>query len=220
MEKFRTADGSDSLISTQFGEAYHSRHGAITESRHVFIDAGLLPMLSNKDQVHVLEIGLGTGLNALLSLQVANDLKKDIRYTAYELYPISPEQAASLNYSEQIQRLDLYPLFQSMHEMAWGEEVPLTPHFKLEKREQDFNTINEIGRYDLIYMDAFAPAAQSEFWEDAFIERLCDSLKPGGVLVTYCAKGSFKRALKAAGMTVEGIPGPPGKREMTRAVKM
>lgn len=220
MEKFRTADGSDSLVSEHFGEAYHSRHGAITESRHVFIEAGLLPLLESKDQVHILEIGLGTGLNALLTSQIANDLKKDIQYTAYELYPITSEQAASLNYTEQIQRQDLQPLFQSMHEMVWEEEVTLTPHFKLEKREKDFHTIDESARYDLVYMDAFAPAAQAEFWEDVFIARLCNSLKPGGILVTYCAKGSFKRALKAAGMTVEGIPGPPGKREMTRALKV
>ena len=215
-----TDDGSHSFISSTFGEAYHSRHGAITESQHVFIEAGLIPVLAIKSDLHLLEIGLGTGLNALLTAIHGIPEQKPIHYTAFEKYPVTLEDANRLNYITNLQAEEWASFFEDLHRCSWDEDVNLHEYFTLHKIKADFTTLSVTDKYDLIYMDAFAPNAQSAFWEQPFTDQLAAALKPGGTIVTYCAKGSFKRALKSAGLEVEGLPGPPGKREMTRARKV
>jgi len=219
MKKQATADGSDTLISDLFGESYHSKHGAITESNHVFIQAGLLPFLEKNTKIKILEIGFGTGLNALLTILATEGANSGVHYVAYEYYPITAKEASLLNYPTHLQYPQSAAFLSSIHESEWSVPINITPNFVLEKRQETFEDLSDVESYDLIYMDAFAPTAQPSYWEVPFVTQLAISLKPGGVLVTYCAKGSFKRALKEAGFDVEGLPGPPGKREMTRAQK-
>lgn len=220
MSIFKTDDGSHSIISNEFGEAYHSRHGAIAESQHVFINAGLIPHLESKDRMAVLEIGLGTGLNALMTAIHTIPQNKPIHYTAYEKYPLSKVAILRLNYIQELKAEKWQSLFNDMHLCPWHDNHELHPQFTIHKIEADFSDLSDSNQYDLIYMDAFAPTAQALYWELPFISQLANALKPGGTIVSYCAKGSFKRALKSAGLEVEGLPGPPGKREMTRARKL
>jgi len=220
MQKMTTADGSDTILSDVFGESYHSKHGAITESSHVFIQNGLLPQVKDHSDLNILEIGFGTGLNALLTMIELERLKRTkVYYVAYELYPITNDSASELNYPQFLNHSQAKEWLAKIHQAPWGSTSSLTPYFDLEKRKQSFEALEDKNQFHLIYMDAFAPSAQPEFWELPFLMKLSESLRPGGILVTYCAKGSFKRALIAAGFAVEGLPGPPGKREMTRAVR-
>lgn len=221
-EIFVTQDGSHSIAASRFGVTYHSKYGAITESRHVFIQAGLFPLLLNTPvQVSILEMGFGTGLNALLTFYEMANRPMEVYYEAIEGFPISIPAAQSLNYPQLIDEKDaeLKVVFERMHSMPGEEEVALTPHFKLLKRLGNLEDLDFLPRFDLIYYDAFAPSAQPELWTAPIMQKMYDALRPGGVLVTYCAKGEFKRTLKAVGFTVERMPGPPGKREMTKAIK-
>ncbi|HOY19359.1 MAG TPA: tRNA (5-methylaminomethyl-2-thiouridine)(34)-methyltransferase MnmD [Haliscomenobacter sp.] len=219
-EIFVTQDGSHSITAAKFGVSYHSRYGAITESRHVFIQAGLYPLMVNTPaQLSILEIGLGTGLNVLLTYHELDKRPITVYYEALEGFPISPAIAQTLNYPSLIEGSQLQAVFQQLHEGEWNKPITLSPHFQVLKRlgqleEQSFSPV-----FDLIYFDAFAPSAQPELWDEAIMQKMYAALKPGGVLVTYCAKGEFKRTLKKVGFTVERLPGPPGKREMTKAVK-
>lgn len=222
-ELFITADGSHSLRSEQFGVSYHSVHGAIQESLHVFIEAGLRPLLdAGQQEIRVLEMGLGTGLNVVLTLVEAVKLPQTtFVYESYERFPITVKQAAELNYQELLP--DSGPAIKTVHEMEWGAWGDLSPNFSFCKQQADF--LNEKERsypptfFDVIYYDAFAPASQPEFWTPEALQVCYDALKPGGVFVTYCAKGQFKRDLRSVGFSVEPLPGPPGKREMTRGRK-
>lgn len=217
---FVTDDGSHSLRSERFGDqAYHSTHGAIQESRHVFIEAGLLPLLTPlPERITILEMGFGTGLNALLVRQHALEYTStDFDYYTYERYPISLDQATKLNYPEQ---LDVdRELFDGLHSAEWDRPQSLDPNFTLHKLTADFQSGPTTGpRADVLFYDAFAPECQPELWTEAAMRHCARLLRPGGILVTYCAKGQFKRNLRAAGFAVQALPGPPGKREMTRAV--
>ncbi len=216
-----TGDGSHSLISQPFGVPYHSYHGAVQESRHVFLDAGLWDCLGEgPQQLRILEMGFGTGLNALLTRQVASHFPcTAIHYYACERFPLPCATAANLNYPE---LLDLPKAdFLALHDAPWAQAVVLDPNFQLWKWEGDFLAglpkAWPLGRMDLIYYDAFAPISQPELWTPEALTICFSALAPGGILVTYCAKGDFKRNLKSVGFTVEGLPGPPGKREMVRA---
>lgn len=213
-----TSDGSHSILSEKFGVAYHSIHGAIQETQHVFIDAGLDYQASKKDELSILEIGWGTGLNSYMTLLEADKKKLPIQYTTIEAYPISIEQAQTLNYAENLQQ-ENQKSFLQLHESDWEEKHLISPYFNFIKYFMLFEKIDFINQFDIIYFDAFAPNAQAEFWEVDFLSKMYQSLRQDGILVTYCAKGSFKRALKAVGFTVESIPGPPRKREMVRAIK-
>lgn len=215
---FITQDGSHSLHSDQFGVSYHSKYGAITESQHVFINAGLLHKAANQKQLSVLEIGFGTGLNAYMTLleSVKSDLQID--YVTYEAFPILQAQVKELNYTSRLQS-DFHTSFEEMHLAPSGEKTELLPFFHFQKFITSFDEINYANQFDVIYFDAFAPTSQPELWETPLLQKMFDALKSGGVLTTYCAKGVVKRTLKAIGFTIEAIPGPPGKREMTRAVK-
>ena len=215
-EVFLTGDGSHSLRSVRFGAAYHSTHGAVQESRHIFIEAGLRPILERANNpVTVLELGFGTGLNAVLTWQLADRLAEVmVRYISFEPYPIGISEAAALNYP---QRIGMSPdSFLRLHEQPTADGVALSEYFSLHRRAEDFLSANPSPVADLIYYDAFAPEQQPELWTVEAMRHAARWLRPGGSLVTYCAKGQFKRNLRAAGFRVTALPGPVGKREITR----
>lgn len=214
-----TSDGSHSILSEQFGVTYHSIHGAIQETQHVFIDAGLDHKLQEQeDNISILEIGWGTGLNSYMTFLEAEKRNIKIDYTTIEAYPISIEQAQGLNYPESLEQ-ENDTLFLLQHQLEWEQKHPISKNIQFTKHQMLFQKIDFKNKFDIIYFDAFAPTAQAELWEPEFLQQMYDSLKDKGILVTYCAKGSFKRALKAVGFKVESIPGPPRKREMTRGIK-
>ena len=215
-----TDDGSHTLYVPEMDEHYHSTHGAVQESMHVYIDAGLRHC--NKAEINLLEIGFGTGLNAFLSLLEAEKLQKKIHYTTLELYPLSVSNAASLNFSEIIDpsRRDS---FEQLHTAVWEEWVQLSPLFWLKKIKMDLRDLPETPPeepFDLIYYDAFAPEKQPEMWRQVIFNVLFSLSCDQAILTTYCAKGAVRRMLQSAGFTVERLPGPPGKREILRAMKM
>ena len=218
-ELFETSDGSHSLFSGQYGVSYHSKHGAIQETQHVFINAALRFKALTQQNIHILEIGFGTGLNAYMTLLEATKRNLNIQYTAIEAYPISYQQANDLNYSELLKKEEYQPIFLKMHANNWEEAQQLTDHFHFIKFQKKFEDLTFENQFDIIYFDAFAPNSQPELWEAAVLSIMYKALKKEGVLVTYCAKGIVKRTLKAIGFQIEALKGPPGKREMTRAIK-
>jgi len=214
-----TQDGSHSILSERYGVTYHSRFGAITESAHVFIAAGLRYKAVVQREVAILETGFGTGLNAFMTWLEAERRNLGIRYTGLETYPISGEEAAALNYPAGLGCPGRESDFLELHRCEWGVAHPLSEHFTFEKRRTSIQDFEQPDSFDLIYFDAFAPQAQPELWTEEVFARMYGALKPDGVLVTYCAQGHFKRTLKKTGFLVERLQGPPGKREMTRALK-
>lgn len=217
-----TADGSKTIQIEEWNEHYHSVHGAIQEAKHVFIKHGLLfcvekaPKLSH---ISILEIGFGTGLNAFITLLEAERLKLNINYTGVEGFPVSDEEVNLLNYVEKLANEDYRDVFASLHQIPWEASHVITPQFKLTKQQKDFKNIKDENAFDLIYFDAFGPRVQPELWTEDIFKIIYKTLKPNGVLVTYSAKGSVRRAMQSVGFTVEKLPGPPGKREMLRARK-
>lgn len=207
-----TGDGTNTLYNSDLNESYHSRFGAVQESQHVFIRNGLLASHAGSS-IHVFEIGLGTGLNALLSAAVANDARQ-IHYTAIEAHPLEEDIIAQLNYAS------ADGLFADIHQAPWGESVEITPYFTLNKIKADFCAYAPQQTYDVLYYDAFAPDVQPELWTAAVWTKLAAMTRKDGVLVTYCAKGVVRRGLEAAGFAMERLPGPPGKREMLRGIKL
>ncbi len=215
-----TADGSHTVAVPGMNVTYHSHHGAIRESKHVFIEVGLHPALSNRLPVlHILEMGFGTGLNALLTLEEAGRWQQPVHYTSLEKFPLGKEQTSLLNYCEQLLMPGLQPLFDRLHESEWQQDIALTSFFTLHKKAEDLEAFQAAHKFHLIYFDAFAPAAQPELWTEEIFRRLAGIMHPGALLVTYCSKGEVRRAMQAAGLAVEKLPGPPGKREIVRAVK-
>lgn len=209
----QTEDGSATLFIPELNEHYHSVKGARTESLHIFIDMGLKAVSTTHPQV--LEIGFGTGLNALLTLEAAEADKRPVHYTGIELYPLAWEEVDVLKYSDN-------PLFKTLHSVPWEEDVAITPYFTLKKiREDARKAVNTKRSFDVIYFDAFAPEKQPEMWDEALFRNLYTSMNAGGVLTTYCAKGIIRRMLQSVGFKVERLPGPPGgKREILRASKV
>lgn len=210
-----TSDGSSTLYTDRFGETYHSRHGAIQESMHVFMDAGWKALHPKPEVLHILGMGFGTGLNALLAALQAKHESQQVHYTSLEAYPISKKEQASLNYGDM---LDNAPLFEAMHAAPWDQALAIHPYFTLHKvhtKLEDYQGPSE--PFSLIFYDAFAPNSQPELWTEDVFKKLHDWMHPGGILTTYCAKGAVRRAMIAAGFTAERIPGPPGKREMLRS---
>ncbi len=218
-ELILTQDGSHSLMSHTHGVPYHSKYGAVQESRHVFLTHGLFASIPGKSNLSLLEVGLGTGLNAFLTLLEAEKNRWKIDYLALEAYPVSPEEARDLNYPEILGAPERKSDFMALHECGWEEEVRLSDYFTFRKKQIRFEDFQSEPLFDLIYFDAFAPNAQPELWEEPVIRNMYKALKEGGVLTTYCAKGTFKRTAKAVGFRLESPPGPPGKREMTRGIK-
>lgn len=217
MKLEQTADGSFTIYVPEMDEHYHSVKGALTESQHIFIDMGLKH--SPVTNPHILEIGLGTGLNCFLTLLTAEEIQRKIHYTGIERYPLSMEIIHQLNYPTLINRGHDTDYF-AIHEAEWGTDANLTPWFTLHKIEGDFTCYDFEGGYDIIYFDAFAPEKQPEMWEQSLFDKLYQALNDGGILTTYCAKGVVRRMLQSAGFVVERLPGPPGgKREILRATK-
>ncbi|MCU0361756.1 MAG: tRNA (5-methylaminomethyl-2-thiouridine)(34)-methyltransferase MnmD [Bacteroidales bacterium] len=215
-EIIRTSDGSDTIYVPQLNEHYHSVHGAIQESEHIFIGYGLQCCAS--DPVRILEIGMGTGLNALLTAIRANASGQKIHYTTIEKYPISPETAKLLNYPS-ITGEGSEAIFKAIHSCAWEEFSDITRLMKLKKIRADFTSLALEGEYDLFYFDAFGPDKQPEMWTSEVFEKISAVSAPGSILVTYSAKGEVKRKLRSSGFEVTMLPGPPGKREIIRAVR-
>ena len=199
-------------------ESYHSLNGAVQESMHVFIESGLKRVI--KTHIRVLEIGFGTGLNALLTWQNSVTHKQAVSYDTLEAFPVSPDLLSDLKYT--ISPSDLpNDAFEQIHLAPWGVAFELEPNcFILKKIQTDFTTYQFENRYDLMYMDAFAPDKQSEMWDECQLAKLYGAMEDWGILVTYCAKGEIRRRLQRVGFHVERIPGPPGKREMLRAQKL
>ena len=214
-----TADGSHTIAIPAMQVTYHSMYGAIQESMHVFIESGLKPLLHSYQTIHIFEMGFGTGLNALLSFQCAMQHDQKIYYYAVELFPLQMNEYASLNYVAQLQNDLLQPYFIQMHESVWEKDIIIHPLFTLHKTNRSLLNLSTYQPFNLIYFDAFAPGAQRELWTQEVFEKIFCLLGENGTLVTYCSKGDVRRAMIAAGFKVEKLPGPPGKREMIRAVK-
>lgn len=210
-----TADGSPTIAIPDMQVTYHSRHGALQESKHVFIQAGLQPLLKQYKLLRVFEMGFGTGLNALLTLQQAITGEQPIFYQAVEKYPVNNEEVKELNYTTVLPEEYFYRL----HQCKWNEPVSIHPLFTLHKSDSPLQEFRAAQPFHLIYYDAFAPAAQPELWTLEIMRQLYTMLLNGGMLVTYCSKGDVRRNMLAAGFTVDKLAGPPGKREMLRATK-
>ncbi|RXG12356.1 tRNA U34 5-methylaminomethyl-2-thiouridine-forming methyltransferase MnmC [Leeuwenhoekiella aestuarii] len=218
----RTGDGSTTIQLVEWNEQYHSMHGAVQEARHVFLKMGFdffLEKHPEASQLDILEIGFGTGLNALLTLIHAENKQLVISYEGVEAYPVSMEEIEQLNYLEAIEAKNYEDVFNSMHQTDWEVAATITKKFQLKKRQQIFETITDKDQHNLIYFDAFGARVQPELWGESIFEKMYAALKANGVLVTYAAKGSVRRAMQAVGFAVERLPGPPGKREMLRATK-
>ncbi len=216
-----TEDGSSSIYHEGLRETYHSFHGAIQESQHVFIKAGLNYWLSqNRGQpVDILEVGMGTGLNVILTLRAQLEIGFPVHYTTLEPFPLPENVLQAVNYKELLNHRVLSELFDRIHELPWDQEVSASLEFNLEKLKTTLQEFATERAYDLVYFDAFAPNKQPELWGVQWLRKVHYLMKPGALLTTYCAKGQFKRDLKAVGFEVEPLPGPPGKMEMVRATK-
>ncbi|MEI7504002.1 MAG: tRNA (5-methylaminomethyl-2-thiouridine)(34)-methyltransferase MnmD [Paludibacter sp.] len=212
-----TEDGSHTLFVPEIDECYHSTHGAVQESRHIFIEAALKKC--DKSEIRVLEIGFGTGLNAFLTLVEAERSGKQIHYTSLEKFPVSIEKALLLNYPEEIDSEERVA-FELMHTSPWNVEVQILANFSLKKIETDFTKHKFIEMFDVVYFDAFSPEKQPEMWTEQRFESLFAHCNGGAILTTYCAKGVVRRAMQAAGFVVERLAGPPGKREILRGLKI
>lgn len=213
-----TADGSTTLQIEDWNEQYHSKHGAIQEAYHVFIKHGL--ELFKNETISILEIGLGTALNCFITFLEHQKNNQIIHYQGVEAYPITLEEAFSMNYIHRLNAETHASVFKKIHQSPWGGTFNLSSSFSLKKRKHFFNEIDDNQQFNLIYFDAFGARVQPELWEKSIFEKMYNALKPNGILVTYSAKGSVKRAMLEVGFEVEKLPGPPGKREMLRAKKI
>ncbi|WP_417360413.1 tRNA (5-methylaminomethyl-2-thiouridine)(34)-methyltransferase MnmD [Galbibacter sp.] len=220
-EVIKTSDGSTTIYLEQWEEHYHSKHGAIQEAYHVFIKSGLAQWLNQNDSnsIRILEIGFGTGLNAFISFLECQKMGLHINYHGVEAYPVNPQEVALLNYVEQLDAGNYKETFIRMHQGDWDTDLDIDPLFTLRKRKQFFGSIDDQRAFDLIYFDAFGARVQPELWDVSMFERMYKALDKNGILVTYAAKGSVRRAMQEVGFLIEKLPGPPGKREMLRAVK-
>ncbi len=219
-----TVDGSSTIHLPDWDEQYHSKHGAIQEAYHVFIKHGLHYFCNseeskNTSEVCILEIGFGTGLNAFISLLEAEKRSVIINYNGVEAYPVAAEEIIQLNYPKELKVNNKTYLFRKLHDIPWNENHQISSNFYLKKHNIFFSEITETNRYNLIYFDAFGARVQPELWTEVIFKKMFNALKINGVLVTYSAKGSVRRAMETVGFKVERLPGPPGKREMLRATK-
>ncbi len=216
-EIIQTLDGSTTIHLKEWDECYHSKHGAIQEAQHVFIQNGL--SLFPNQYVSILEIGFGTGLNAFITFLESQKLNQSINYVGVEAYPVNASEVLAMNYVAKLNAIAQKEVFEQMHESKWNEKVILNTDFELTKRKQFFDEIADSEQFDLIYFDAFGYRVQPELWSTAIFQKMYTALRPGGKLVTYAARGVVKRSMIEVGFTVEKLPGPPGKREMFRASK-
>lgn len=219
VEIIETKDGSQTLYRADIDETYHSRAGAVGESRHVFIKEGLAQI--TKNEVNVLEIGFGTGLNALCVQEfLSSNPTKKVFYHTLEPFVLPEDIYSKLRYCGNFSFNEAESFFYNIHQSVWDESTEITANFKLLKSETTFQLIDLKSEfYDLLLFDAFAPQKQSEMWDISVLHKCYDALSIGGILVTYCAQGQFRRDLMQVGFTVERLEGPPGKREMIRGIK-
>lgn len=213
-----TGDGSHTIVIPEMNVTYHSIHGAIQESTQVFINAGLLAsnLFDYIGVHHVLEVGFGTGLNALLTLIEADKHQNRIYYTAIEPYPLSKHEIKSLNYCEQLSLTQYQPRYERMHETGWEEMFEISEYFRLTKTNCSLPDFSAEGMFRIIYFDAFAPTAQPELWTKKIFENMYKLLLPDGIIVTYCSTGNVRRTMQSAGFATEKLPGSGGKREILR----
>ena len=224
-----TADGSKTIYNSEVGENYHSRHGALQESRHVFLNSGLIYFLENHSKVSppggdlegavsVLEVGFGTGLNFLLSADYCVDNKLKLDYTGIEAYPLTAEMIAQTGYDQYLSHAT-WKNFTEQYSHSLKGAVQIDEHCQLEIANCNLLDFESDQQFDVIYYDAFASIHQPEMWDMKAISHTLSFLKPGGVFVTYAITGNLKRIIKSLGLRVEKVPGAPGKREMLRAIQ-
>jgi tRNA U34 5-methylaminomethyl-2-thiouridine-forming methyltransferase MnmC len=213
-----TQDGSSSIYIPELDETYHSKFGAIQEAKHVFIKNGL-DLFEDSSEISILEIGFGTGLNALITMLEAEKRNLKVNYVGVEAYPIALEEILQLNYVEQLEASEKQVDFEKMHATNWEEEIAINSNFTLTKRKQSFEDISDENTFDLIYFDAFGFTVQPELWNEVIFEIMYKSLKNRGILTTYACRTSIKKAMQHAGFQTLKLPGAPGKREMLRALK-
>jgi tRNA U34 5-methylaminomethyl-2-thiouridine-forming methyltransferase MnmC len=215
-----TADGSNTLFNEEIGEHYHSKHGALQESKHVFVEAGLAhtSALFPDEPVRILEVGFGTGLNFLLSATWCTEHQIALRYTALEAFPLKNEELESTGYGNYVSQ-ELWTSLLNNYGKTLLQNVNILPEQQLRIIHTHLHRYESKDQFDLIYYDAFSVQHQPEMWTDEIIAHTCQFLKPGGIFVTYAITGKLKRALKSVGFQIEKLPGAPGKREMLRAVK-
>lgn len=215
----KTNDGSATLYNTALNEHYHSVHGALTESRHVFIDNGFLPASHLRPHIlRVLEIGFGTGLNAALTAKQSMSVHQKTYYVALEPFPVDTTVLRELAY-ENVLEAEEFGYYHSIHEAKWNSDEEINPYFQVNKIAEGIQSYRFAAAFHLIYFDAFAPEKQPEMWTMDVLQKCYRLLEKDGMLITYCAKGQFKRDLKQCGFAVKPLPGPPNKREITLAIK-
>ncbi len=218
----KTSDGSTTIHFPEINEQYHSKHGAINEARHVFIRHGLQyrwQLAEVSRPLDIVEIGFGTGLNAFITFLEALKEQRAIQYTGVEAYPVTSQEVASLNYVAALEAEQHRAVFDTIHAVDWEVPQEMSASFLLTKRQQLFQEITDKNCFDLVYFDAFGARVQPELWSETIFGAMYTALRKNGVLVTYAAKGSVRRAMQSVGFEVERLPGPPGKREMLRGVK-
>lgn len=214
-----TQDGSYTLYSKEHGVTYHSRYGAIQESNHVFVDSGLLPVIKKQEKISILELGFGTGLNVLLTWKnIVDKNTVHVDYHSFDVFPLPDDLLNACVYKDHLK----IPATISKNILTseWDKLINVDSRFTLTKHNKDILEEDLPDNYfDIVYFDAFSPESQPELWSTSLFEKIHKSMTTEAVLVTYCAKGEVKRILKRIGFTLESLPGPPGKREMTRATK-
>lgn len=216
----KTKDESSTLFVPELNQHYHSVHGAIQESQHVFIEAGF-NFKSEANNLKIFEVGFGTGLNAFMTAQEAKAKNIQTEYWAVEKYPLSEIEFSQLNYPSLLNTDGESLNFEALHSSFWEKLNKIDDYFYLQKIKGDLKSIDlEANYFDIIYFDAFAPSSQADLWTIEVFEKMFSALKDGGILVTYCVKGDVRRNMKTAGFKVDKIPGPPGKREMARATAL
>ena len=215
----KTDDGSSSIYLPDLDEHYHSIHGAIIEAFHVFIKNGL-DLFEKGSKIDILEIGFGTGLNCFITFLESQKRNLKINYTGIEAFPLKEEEISQLNYVEELDAVDYKKIFAKIHQIEWGKQTKINKDFDLLKKEIFFKEVNDENQFDLIFYDAFGARVQPDLWTEEIFKKMFSALKNNGILVTYSAKGSVRRAMQSVGFLVERLPGPPGKREMLRAKKI
>ncbi len=221
-EIITTADGSTTIHLPELNEQYHSKHGAVNEAKHVFINNGFHHILKGQhyEIVDILEIGFGTGLNAFIAFLEAERINQKVHYVGVEAYPVVWEEAKFMKYPEALLAKEKEAVFKSLHQSEWEILFEIASTFVITKRKQFFIEIQDEDRFDLVFFDAFGARVQPELWTAEIFQKMYNALRAKGVLVTYSAKGSVRRAMQEVGFVVERLPGPPGKREMLRATKV
>lgn len=219
-ELHTTEDGSLTLYAPTFGEHYHSTHGAVQESEHIYLGLALRERMSSWREgdapLRLFEVGFGTGLNALLSWREAEERHIPLWYYSIEKFPITPELYEALHYEGLGEEREVKDQLLRLHAAPWDEAVELSPSFTLHKLRGDLTTCTFPERLSVIYYDAFSPESQPELWAEELFQRLGKVASSGAILSTYCAKGEVRRRLQRSGFLVERLPGPPGKREVLR----